>query len=448
MASLVLMPKVGITVESCIITKWHKKKGDEVKTGDLLFSYETDKASIDEEAVEDGVLLDIFAKEGDDVPCLEGIAVIGKAGEDYSALAPSGAAKAETAQTVEAPAAEAPKAVKETTVTATVVNEGMIKASPRAKALAAKKGVDLRVIPATGPYGRIIERDVISAIDSGLVMTSAALASGANASGITGTGVGGRITIADLNAKPAPAVAVSAPAAADSKGEVEIVKFSNIRKVIAKSMLNSLSSMAQLTNNSSFDATSIMNYRKVLKGTDEALGLAKITLNDIILYAVSRTIKNHKDLNAHLINDEMHYYSSVHLGIAVDTPRGLMVPTLFNADKMSLAEISVKAKALIKETQAGSISPDLLSGATFTITNLGTLGVESFTPVINPPQTGILGVCSIVDKVRVVDGQISVYPSMGLSLTYDHRAVDGAPAGRFVMELKKNLENFTALLAM
>ena len=143
----------------------------------------------------------------------------------------------------------------------------------------------------------------------------------------------------------------------------------------------------------------------------------------------------------------MHYFNGVHLGIAVDTPRGLLVPTLFNADKMSLAEISENTKILINKTKDGSIEPDYLQGASFTISNLGTLGVESFTPVINPPQTGILGVCTVTDKIKVVNGEIKPYKSMGLSLTYDHRAVDGAPAARFLMELKTILENFTAYLA-
>jgi pyruvate dehydrogenase E2 component (dihydrolipoamide acetyltransferase) len=167
----------------------------------------------------------------------------------------------------------------------------------------------------------------------------------------------------------------------------------------------------------------------------------------MLLYAVAKTIKSHKDLNAHLIDDTMYYFNNVNLGIAVDTDRGLMVPTLMGADKLSLGEISVKAKEIITASQNGTISPDLLKGATFTITNLGTLDIESFTPVINPPQTGILGVCTITQKVKEVDGSFVSYPSMGLSLTFDHRALDGAPAARFLKDLKINLENFGVLLA-
>ncbi len=439
MASLILMPKVGITVESCVITKWHKAKGDTVKAGDLLFSYETDKASVDEEAKEDGVILEIFRVEGDDVPCLEGVAVIGKEGEDYSDLIP----KTEDSQVEEVKEEKSVEVVAEVKeeVIATAEKSENFKASPRAKNYAKKHGIDLTTVSPTGPYGRIVEADVIRAEKEGPVLTSAALGLNKDLNGVVGTGIGGRITVKDLSHKQEDIS--SAPTVAD----IEIVKLSNIRKVISKSMMTSLSTTAQLTNSSSFDATTIMNYRKALKDTDEALGLSKITINDIILFAVSRALKNHRDLNAHLINDEMHYFNGVHLGIAVDTPRGLLVPTLFNADKMSLAEISENTKILINKTKDGSIEPDYLQGASFTISNLGTLGVESFTPVINPPQTGILGVCTVTDKIKVVDGEIKPYKSMGLSLTYDHRAVDGAPAARFLMELKTILENFTAYLA-
>ena len=213
-------------------------------------------------------------------------------------------------------------------------------------------------------------------------------------------------------------------------------------------MKTSLSSMAQLTHNFSFDASAIMAYRKALKAAgDEYAG---ITLGDIILYAVSRTILSCPDLNAHMLDDNnIRLFKHVHLGVAVDTPRGLMVPTIFNADQKSLLEISKEVKELAGACRTGAISPDKLTGASFTVSNLGGFGVESFTPVINPPQTGILGVCGTIDRVRkAADGSIQIYPAMGLSLTYDHRAVDGTPAAKFQKELGTNLENFTALLAL
>ena len=221
----------------------------------------------------------------------------------------------------------------------------------------------------------------------------------------------------------------------------------NIRKLIASSMQKSLSTSAQLTHHTSFDASEIIAYRKKLKGAQETLGLPSITYNDMVLFAVSRVLKNHPALNAHFLGDKIRYFDHVHLGMAVDTPRGLIVPTIFNADCKSLSEIAKESKELAAAAQSGSINPDLLTGASFTVSNLGTLDIEMFTPIINPPQTGILGVDCITDRVRVVDGQITAYPAMGLSLTYDHRALDGAPASRFLKELKTVLEQFTELLA-
>lgn len=301
----------------------------------------------------------------------------------------------------------------------------------------------------TGPYGRIIERDVRDMIANGIGATSAAFdaVKGADAGSFNGTGIGGRVSVDDLSAKAAAPAA--APAAFVSEGaEYEDIKFTGIRKAIAKSMINSLSTTAQLTNNSSFDATEIMNFRAKLKQNGEKIGMGNITLNDIILYAVSRTLMAHKSLNANVINDTtVREFNDVHLGMAVDTERGLMVPTIRYANRKSLTQIAAEAKELAKQAQSGTISPDLLTGATFTISNLGSLGIESFTPVINPPQTGILGVSTIITRVREVNGEIKTYPAMGLSLTYDHRVVDGAPAARFAKDLALNLENFGLLLA-
>ncbi|MBR5721668.1 MAG: 2-oxo acid dehydrogenase subunit E2, partial [Clostridia bacterium] len=208
-----------------------------------------------------------------------------------------------------------------------------------------------------------------------------------------------------------------------------------------------LSERAQLTLNTSFDATEILAYRAKVKEGREKLGLANITLNDIILFAVSRVLPNHKDLNANFFEDRIVYYKHVNLGVAVDTPRGLMVPTVFGADTLSLSDISTASKKLQDEAKSGTVNPDLLKGGTFTVTNLGSLGVESFTPVINPPQTGILGVDNITTRVKLVNGEVKPYQAMGLSLTFDHRALDGAPAAKFLSDLVSALENFSLLLA-
>lgn len=458
MATPVIMPRQGQSVESCIISKWHKGEGEQVKTGDLLFSYETDKASFDEEAKVDGTVLGIFFKEGDDVPCLTNVCAIGNPGEDASLFGP---AAQDSNTRVEAGRetlkSETMREVKDTTATPVSIqnfNGGEhVRVSPRAKNSAEKSGVDYRYANPTGPNGRIIERDIDDLKHSGPVFTRAAAAeqlkaddlSRISGTGISGTGIGGRVTSDDLNAKE------SGPKVENSVGAspplYEEVKLSNIRKVIAKTMLHSLSSMAQLTLNSSFDASGVLEFRKRIKEGKDKLGIDNITLNDIILYTVSRTLPCHKDLNAHLLDDRMLYFKNVNLGVAIDTERGLMAPTVFDANLKSLNQISNEVKQLAKDCQSGTINPDLLKGGSFTVTNLGTLGVESFTPVINPPQTGILGVNNIIPRVREVNGEFTSYPAMGLSLTFDHRALDGAPAARFLKDLINNLENFSAFLS-
>lgn len=444
MATPVIMPRQGQSVESCIIAKWYKNKGDMVQVGDILFTYETDKATFDEEAKEAGTLIDVFFQEGDDVPVLTNVCVIGEKGEDTSSFNPNDQQAVEMKD--EAPAVEIVE-VEEIKAQDVVQRDSdeRLKISPRAKNLAERTGVDYRYAAQSGPYGRIIEKDIIELQQNGPAATPAAkdaymkLQTGE----VTGTGIGGRITTADLAADIKPAAQTDDVPVA----EFTEVKLTNIRKVISKAMHHSLSSTAQLTLNTSFDATEIMNFRKKIKLGKEQLGLQNITINDIILYAVSRTILNHKDLNAHFLDDKMLVFNNVHLGVAVDTERGLMVPTLFNANVKSLNEISKQAKQLVEQCQKGTVSPDALKGASFTITNLGTLGIESFTPVLNPPQTGILGVNTIVQRVRENGNGCEYYPAMGLSLTFDHRALDGAPAARFLKELKANLENFSALLA-
>ena len=430
MATAVIMPRQGQSVESCIIGEWFKKVGDPVQEGDILFSYETDKSSFEEPAKQAGTLLAIFYGADDDVPCLTTVGVIGEPGESYAEFAPDQAAGTAEAPGMEAPAAKAPAAAAVAAPAVQAEGTALRGVSPRARNAAERLHVDPAQAQPTGPNGRVIERDI------------KALAQASR----TGTGLGGRVTAADQAAAAAAPAAQAAPAVQGADTEYQDVKLPNIRKVIAKSMFQSLSTMAQLTHTTSFDATCIMNFRKGLKASPEQLQVPNITLNDIILFAASRVLPKHPDLNAHFLEDKMRYFRHVNLGIAVDTPRGLMVPTLMRAEEKSLKEIAAEAKALAAACQDGSINPDLLQGASFTVSNLGTLGIEHFTPVINPPQTGILGVDCIVERVRTVDGQITVYPAMGLSLTYDHRALDGAPASRFLQDMRAALENFQALL--
>lgn len=425
MANAVIMPRQGQSVESCIITSWNKAVGDTVAEGDVLFSYETDKSAFDEVATVSGTMLAHLYSEGDVVACLENVCVIGEAGEDISAF--TGGASAEAAP---APAAEAASEAAAPVAAPAPSEGGRIFISPRARALALKTGVDMTKVAPTGPHGRIIERDIEKALDGGFTAGVAAVEDF----------LAGRITVTE--APEAPAVEAVAPAAPEA--EYTEIPMSGVRKAIARSMTASLSEMAQLTLNASFDATDILAYRKKLKAAPEDMNVGGITLNDIVLYAVSRILPKYPYINANLTDNTIRSFTHANVGVAVDTERGLLVPTLRAADKMSLAEISAAAKSAAGKAREGALAPDEMSGGSFTVTNLGSLGIESFTPVINPPQTAILGVCTTVNRLRA-DG--TVYPAMGLSLTFDHRAVDGAPAAKFLKELCASLENFSLLLA-
>ncbi len=421
MATPVIMPRQGQSVESCIITEWKKKVGDKVAVGDVLFSYETDKSTFEEQAKVDGTLLAVFYNAEDDVPVLLNVAVIGNPGESFAEFAPEGAAAAAPAAKAEAITAPAAKLAPAAQATAARA-EGV---SPRAKNAAEKLGVDPTQAAPTGPHGRVIERDVLT------LAKESRFGADATSVGVIET--------------PTAKTVVQAPAAVNAQ-EYDEIKLPNLRRMIAKTMHDSLAEMAQLTHNTSFDATKVLAFRENLKAAPETLDLPKVTINDIILFAVSRVLTKHEGLNAHMMGDKIRYFKHVNLGIAVDTPRGLLVPTLFAAETKTLGQIAAESKVLAKSAIDGSINPDLLQGGTFTISNLGLYGIESFTPVINPPQVALLGVNCITERVRTVDGQITTYPAMGLSLTYDHRAVDGAPASRFLKDLVTALEHFDLLL--
>ncbi len=432
MATAVIMPRQGQSVESCIITSWNKKVGDTVAAGDVLFSYETDKSAFDEVSEVAGTMLAHLYDEGDVVTCLENVCVIGTPSEDISAFTAGGDAAAADAPAAPAEAEAEAKAPAAVSVPEVPAHEGgRVFISPRAKNLALKTGADLSRAAHSGPHGRIIERDVEAALDAGFKVPTSAVEDF----------LCGRYT---APVEEAAEVTVAAAAPAVSAAEFTEIPMSGIRKAISRSMHASLSEMAQLTLNASFDATDILAYRKLLKAKGEEMGLSRVTLNDIVLYAVSRVLPKYPFINATLKDDVIRSYAHANIGVAVDTDRGLLVPTVFAADTKSLADISADAKALAAKARDGALTPDEMSGGSFTVTNLGSLGIESFTPVINPPQTAILGVCTTVNRIRD-DG--TVYPAMGLSLTFDHRAVDGAPAAKFLHELCSALENFTMLLA-
>jgi len=437
MATPVIMPRQGQSVESCVIGTWHKHKGDKITVGDILFTYETDKATFEEEAKVAGVLLELFFNEGDEVECLKNVCVIGNEGESVAEFRPDGSGGQETADSRQQTVADASGAVAPLSPSPALptsnTGDGSTPLSPRAKRLAKTTGADIRYAVPSGANNRIMERDVQAVIQQGHLATRPA--QGSNTEGVLGTGIGGRVTTFDTSDDSRAA----SGAKRNLRGpEYEEVKLSNVRKATAKAMHASLINSAQLTLHSSFDATDIMEFRKKLKVAAEKLEQpsVNVTITDIIICAVSRILPKHRGINAHFMGESMKLFNCAHIGVAVDTPRGLLVPTLFNADQMSLFEVSANAKKLFEQCKQGAIPPDLLKNGTFTISNLGTLGIEMFTPVLNPPQTGILGVCSIVERTR--SGK--PYPAMGLSLTFDHRALDGADAARFLKDLVDYLE--------
>ncbi|HUX13354.1 MAG TPA: dihydrolipoamide acetyltransferase family protein [Spirochaetia bacterium] len=454
MATEVLMPRQGQSVESCLILAWKKNVGESVAKGDAICEVETDKATFEVEAGAAGVLLARLFKEGDDVPVLTPIAYIGQPGEKV----PSGAGAAgsslpnPTASEAVAPPSSKPRG--EPAASASRAAAGEIAEpeqrpatsrtiSPRARNLAQAKGVKVEEAHGSGPGGRIIERDIKKVLESREPMTPAAISDflGSAEAGTpgAGTGPGGRIGTKDLNAQT--------PAAAAVEGQITERPVKGIRKLIAERMHASLRDTAQLTMSASADARAMLSYRKRLKGSAVET-LAAVTINDLVLFAVARTLARHPEMNAHMAADMIREFRAVHLGFAVDTPRGLIVPVIRDAHLMTLTQLSAEAKLLSQACLAGNVGPDDLAGATFTVSNLGNLGVESFTPVLNPPQVAILGVCAIQPKPVMNGEEVQFVPSIGLSITIDHRAVDGAPGARFLQDLAAAIRDIDLTLAL
>jgi len=428
MADFILMPQMGVSEESALLSEWKVKEGDVIKLEQPIFGLETGKSSFEELAKYEGTLLKILVPAGEEVAVGAPVAVIGKPGAVFSvpgAAAPAApAAPAPAAEVAAAPVAAAPAAAAPAAAGAEVL------ASPRAKKLAAELGLDISKAIPTGPESRIIERDVKT------LKATAPAAAAAPAAEVAAAAV----------AETAPAVAAAAEVAAAPEYTEE--KISRIRKVIADNMHKSLADMAQLTLNRTFDATAILEMRKQMKNAPE-LGLDKVTINDLVLFAVAKTLVEFPDINANFIGDKMRRFTHAQLGVAIDTPKGLLVPVLRDADTMSLKAISAKVKEYANACKDGSLGADKLSGGSFTVTNLGNLGIESFTPIINPPQTAILGVCGTTLRPRQkADGSVEFYQAMGLSLTFDHRVVDGAPAAKFLKAVADKLEKFNLILAL
>ena len=440
------MPKQGQSVESCIVTEFKKKVGDTVAVGDVLFSYETDKASFEEEAQVAGTVLACFFKDGDEIPVLTNVMVIGAPGESFAEFAPGDAAP-QAAPAAEATAAQAaapaavpsPAAEPAAAPAAGPVVPGA-PVSPRARKTAAEKGVDTAQLAGSGPHGRVIEQDVLAAAKPLTGLAKAMMAEGGKAAPAAGTGLDGTVKGSDLKTWK--------PNHTDIAGEGEdftVEKMSNMRKLIAKSMYNSLQNSAQLTHMLGADARKIQALRKkAKKALEEGRIDANITINDFVCYAVIKALQKFPKVNSHCLGDAMRLFKTVNLGCAVDTERGLMVPAVLHADELNIIGLSKELKKVADACKKGSCNPDLLAAeaASFTVSNLGGFGVEWFTPIINVPQSAILGVGTIVPRPKDLGGGVYAFvPYMGLSLTYDHRAIDGGEATRFLKQVATEIEN-------
>jgi pyruvate dehydrogenase E2 component (dihydrolipoamide acetyltransferase) len=478
MAEQIILPRQGQSVETCLILNWKKQEGDEVAEGEVLVEVETDKAAFEVESTVSGTLLKILHQEGEDVPVLSPLAIVGQPGEDVAGLAGAPQAAAAVQAAVQAaPAASAATAGAEVGASGPVqatppgaaAAGRKVAISPRARRAAEKSGLNPEQVLASlpegrgsGPRGRILERDVQQALSrvgapaqAASAASTAAAPAAAAAQAATGAPAGSAPAVAPPPPPPPPpppAVApagavITAAAAADFPGPVHEVPVRGIRKLIAERMHASLQGSAQYTLHASACAEALLAYRQKLKASAEELGLQSITINDLLNYAVTRLLLRFPAVNSHFIGDKSLLFERVHLAVAVDTPRGLMVPVIRNASLLSLKQITAEAARLRRACLENTVSPDELNGGTFTVSNMGTLGIEGFTPVLNPPQVAILGVGSLQLKPVEREGEVVFERFIGLSLTANHQILDGAPAAAFLSELCRALESFELLLA-
>ncbi len=467
MATTVEMPKLGNTVEECLLTAWLKHKGDAVAAGDILAEVETDKATFEVTAPTGGILLDTFFDEGALVPVYTGICVIGTAGESADTVPPAGgpapsASSQAAAQVPEQsaklgtapPSAPAqPRVLAQPTVPGqpsppdqAVVprrasapgqpSAGRSEArsaalSPRARRFAREHAFRPVAVAGTGPGGRVVEADVRKAFQAQPRVSAAAaqeLATG-SVPDAEGSGIGGMIRVGDLGNL-------------GNLGE-PVAPLSAVRQRIAARLRESLSSTAQYTLNGSANAAGLLAVRRTMKASPATAG---ITINDLVAFCTVRALQQAPELNAEFADGVLREHAAIHLAFACDTDRGLIVPVICDSQRMSLIELSGRMRDLTDLAVRGTIGPDDLTGGTFTISNLGALGVESFTPVLNPPQVAILGVDAIqVRPARKADGNIEFIDAIGLSLTLDHQVIDGAPGARFLSVLEHAIENAETL---
>ena len=408
MAFEIKMPQLGLTMEEGTVAQWLKQEGDTVAKGDVLLEITTDKLTSEIESEADGVLLKIVAKEGEDVPVKGLLGYIGEAGETIGDAAPV-AAPAAAAAPAEVPvAAPAP-------APAAKADGSRIRISPLARKTAAKLGVDYQNLAGSGPSGRIVQKDILAAAEA---------------------------------AKQQPAPVAEAPAAAPApaakSGELElmdgdeVVKLAGMRKVVAERMAKSAREIPTVTQNVKIDVTKLVAFRKQINETSGQ----KFSMNDFILKAVANALRANPHILVSIDGNQIIKRAHVNLGMAVALDDGLIVPVIRDADKLSLSQISATAKDLAVRARENKLAMDEYKGSTFTISNLGMFGVETFDPIINQPDAGILGVCAVQDELDMdEEGKIFKKQVMRISFTFDHRLIDGAVAAKFELAIKELLED-------
>jgi len=384
-------------VESCIIVEWKKKEGDRVEKDEIICQVETNKAIFEIIAPEKGTLLKILFKEGEDVPVYTPIAIIGEPGESMANLIPASHL------------------------------DSSVPISPRARHLAEEKGVEISKILGTGPEGRIMAQDVLNFLSKPGAVTPEEVTPG-------------------LAKSPLPVqVSLQTGPVSFYLGSQKEIPVQGIRKIIADKMIKSLQNSAQLTLNASAEVSTLLSLKAGWKEAASESDLSRISINDLVSYALIKTLSQFRTLNAHFLIDKIVEYDDIHLGIAVDTPRGLMVPVIHQAQLKSLVEISKETRRLKQACLDGSIQLEEMEGGTFTLTNLGMFGIESFTPILNIPQVAILGVNNIRLQPIRENSEIKYLPHLGLSLTIDHRVVDGATGAKFLNRLAFILTHYDSL---
>lgn len=463
MATKVIMPKQGLQMTEGTIVDWKVKEGERVEAEQPILEIETDKLTIDVNAPASGVLLKIIHTEGDVVPITEMIGIIGEEGEDVSDLlkeagtgtgadtaAPAAAAGAgPQAGSGKTPSpAESPEAVSRTAPAAPAPRAaGKVYASPRAKWRAEEKGIDIQALSGSGPDGLVIERDVLNA-PAGAALGAKAPATplaqkvasihDVDLRSVKGTGTGGKITKADVMESLNTSKVENAEIGGQSGF---LVPHSRMRKTIAKRMFDSLQTAAQANHRMEVDVTELVRMREKLKASER-----KVSYTDMLIKITSAALRDVPVLNSSWTEEGVFIKQDINIGMAVALDEGLIVPVVRNADGLSLEAVHVRTRELIEKVQKGGLEQTEMEGGTFTITNLGMFDIDSFTAIINQPESGILAVGRIKETPVAVNGAVEIRPLMTLSLTYDHRVVDGAPAAKFLQQLKRYIENPYLLL--